>query len=514
MSCHRVEEIDLMAFAADRMASEWEAFRAHYPGCPDCARAVGELAAFEALIRQNAGDCGAGHVSEDELIALDQGRLSGAQLARVEAHVDGCAMCRTERSVLRAFEIEAASEAAAEVLVPRGRGRAAVADRSSGSIGGLSDWLAGLLRPGPALGFAAAVAVALLVLWSLGREEATREPPRYAEEEGGLPQSPTRDEAPDGSAPRAPEAVAPEPGVEGESFYAEDSSQSPNGSLGLDLPPATAPESPLDTPAAEAIRVAETPPTEDRGARSSPTRSADDPSEVAPAPDSPGIDSGEREVVLLAALLPSELPSYARPEGAAFGELDAMRVMGALRSGDAVDVRVSVLAPDHLGATTRVSPRLYWVLDRATRLPIEIVVGEPDADEPLFEKRLEGPFSAGLHSIDLAREGIRLGMDTTYVWSVALIPDADARERDVVSMGGIRRIADPGPIGNSEEPDVQAREVHRLAQAGSWYDAMDRVNRWIEEGLGGEQVRRYRNALMSQADLETEAQWLRGVDRP
>ena len=40
MSCQRTQEIDLLEFLANPRAGEFDAFRKHYPVCPECASEV------------------------------------------------------------------------------------------------------------------------------------------------------------------------------------------------------------------------------------------------------------------------------------------------------------------------------------------------------------------------------------------------------------------------------------------------------------------------------------------
>src|SRR5206468_516125 len=91
--------------------------------------------------------------------------------------------------------------------------------------------------------------------------------------------------------------------------------------------------------------------------------------------------------------------------------------------GRAEAPRIAVLAPDHVGLTTRARPALTWYLSAETSAPAELTLIADDAVEPLFVKRLPSPLRAGIHVVDLAQYGVQLDEGITYNWYVALVLD-------------------------------------------------------------------------------------------
>ncbi len=81
------------------------------------------------------------------------------------------------------------------------------------------------------------------------------------------------------------------------------------------------------------------------------------------------------------------------------------------------------------------------------------------------------------------------------------MPDEEARDRDVSTLAALRRIsAEEDPAVDSATQD-DPEQVHRLAAAGRWYDAFDRVNAWLEVAPNETRLIEYRNALLAQVGL-------------
>lgn len=463
-----------MEFAANRSSSDWAKFRDHYPRCPECSRAVAELGELTARLARHGETTR--HLTDEQLLALQSGEPLGSEAAAVEMHLAGCFTCRTELAVLGSFDPEARpTPHAAEAVRADAH---VVPDPAAGWINGLPDFFASLLRPGPVLGFAAAVALAVFALWTLSRPDvAPLEQPHYVER-------PT---------PRAEPAPAPDTGLARPEDELLAEGVTP-------LPPGPVDEQTLPAPPAPGPRLAESTPHDDTIDQALPDVPGGD-------PDEPGESADEREVMVLAALLPSELPQYVGPFGVSGDGLLMLRSGGSLRSAGGPRPQLSVLAPEHLGVTRQASPRLYWVLDRSIEGPLEVIVSDPNADDPLLEKRVAGPFTAGIHAIDLAREGVTLSEGRDYEWSVALPADGLSRQSDLVSLGGIRRATSPDSA-DAADTAARAGRVHRLATEGYWYDAFDQANRWIEAAPEVDRIVGYRRALLEQVALDAVIPWI------
>ena len=180
MSCRIHTEIDLSQYLLEPGAAEFDAFRAHYPTCPDCSNEVLAWTSIEQELARPTPDAGAAWHPEPEALARYAGR-SGAPGSEVEAmhrHIETCPTCRTEWRALASFDFTEAMDPAWSTAAPT-----QAAEPATGWLGQLSRWL-GLDTPMRAA-VAGALVMALLVLFAwlaVGPERrGPREVERFAE---------------------------------------------------------------------------------------------------------------------------------------------------------------------------------------------------------------------------------------------------------------------------------------------------------------------------------------------
>jgi len=106
--------MDLLEFLTNPRAGEFDAFREHYPVCPECAS---EVRVWTELHQQLATS--EPHPAPDILLRFedDPAGLAPERRSAVERHVTSCALCRDELRALRAFD---ASPVQAPALAPAG----------------------------------------------------------------------------------------------------------------------------------------------------------------------------------------------------------------------------------------------------------------------------------------------------------------------------------------------------------------------------------------------------------
>src|SRR5262245_20798773 len=144
--CSRFQELDVAEFAVDPRSPEWAEFRDHFPRCAECSREAARFGVLAAALRsENAG--ASAHPSDAQLLALARvpAELARDERARLEAHLAGCAPCRTELAATRGFAFA----------------KAEAREERPGWLAGIGVALAALLRR-PAFVAALAAAVALL----------------------------------------------------------------------------------------------------------------------------------------------------------------------------------------------------------------------------------------------------------------------------------------------------------------------------------------------------------------
>ena len=446
MPCSRFQELDLAEFAVDPRAPEWAEFRDHFPRCVECSRDVARFGALAAALGVT-GTSASAHPSDTKLLALARapGDLARDERARLEAHLAGCAPCRTELTAARAFTFA----------------KVAKAEKRRGWLGGIGMALVPLLRR-PAFAAAMALVVAVLALVLTRQARETRplpSPPPVAQVQPAAP-APIVAETPP-KAEAAPESP-PAPPIE----------------------PQPAPTQIAKQPTAEKPAVAKQPTKRETPA----------PVEApAPAPAAP---------IQIAALLPAESPLYA-PGPLASGT--SVRIGGDARNVAAGAPAPVALGPEHIGASAHESPDLYWFLPEATPLSVEVTIVDPDAEEPLFEQAIPGPIDAGLHRVSLAEGGARLRPGVEYRWYVALVRNPARRSEDVVS-GAAVRYTPPGPeLAGRLSTAPPASVANLYAASGFWYDAFDQLSSWLVAEPGAAVLHQHRAALLDQVGLADAA---------
>jgi hypothetical protein len=115
------------------------------------------------------------------------------------------------------------------------------------------------------------------------------------------------------------------------------------------------------------------------------------------------------------------------------------RVSGGARGGG-VDVSLYALAPNHVAETTKAQPSLFWFQSKPAKAKFELTLVEPKKPAPLLSLTAPEASNAGIHRIKLDKYKVQLQPNVAYEWSVAIVPDAESRSKDVVAKGVIKRV--------------------------------------------------------------------------
>ena len=519
MNCEKTNGIDLGEFLLEREEPQWEEFRNHYPGCDDCSREVAGWSKFERVLQ--SAQIADPHPSEEMLHGLTMLSLAADERVAVENHLEGCAPCRSEVATLRRFDFSAVQAVvAAEQPSP---------SFIQQSVTSLAEWRESLswsqLQPGLMAAALVLIAVPIgLSLWQQGEgtgaespaglemaqeespavDETLPDPEMLAEavveeviEEGEFPGA-----IAEGTAPPVQiaedtgglEQGAPEMKVAAHSSSADPSNSDPfnanpsNSSTQSAIPGS---RSFLEENPSEVVEIAATVPRPGSGTMESGAAEQD---------EAPGLVLPEGETMLIAALLPGDLPIYGVEGLMALGGA-SVRTGGYVRSVAGSGPGLEVLSPDHMGWTSKASPTLYWRLSEATNLPIEIVITDDVSVEPLLETRLTGSQASGIHGLSLAGQGIELVPDTTYRWSVALVLDEENRSRDRFA-GSALLYRPPGAVAAEALAAAgPGRLAHGYADQGYWYDAFDQFTLWLEAEPRDARLLEHRAALLEQVGI-------------
>ena len=193
---------------------------------------------------------------------------------------------------------------------------------------------------------------------------------------------------------------------------------------------------------------------------------------------------------------------YKPPAGA--GNIPT-RVSGGARGENGIDATLFALVPDHIALTTQAQPSLFWFQSKPAKAKFELTVVEPKKPTPLLSLTSPGADKPGVHRIKLARYKIELKPDVVYEWSVAIVPDAENRSKDVIAKGVIKRINPPGDLAARVEKAGDLERAAAYAQAGIWYDALDAISNAIEAHPDDVSLREQRASLLKQVGLSEAA---------
>lgn len=113
MKCQQAFALDLAAFVVDPSADAWAGFRAHYPGCIDCAAEVAVWDEMQTFLRSGGPGTTTVHPPKELLLRYAEHRasLSAIEAALVGKHLASCRTCPDELAALRTFDFSVVSPA-------------------------------------------------------------------------------------------------------------------------------------------------------------------------------------------------------------------------------------------------------------------------------------------------------------------------------------------------------------------------------------------------------------------
>lgn len=161
------------------------------------------------------------------------------------------------------------------------------------------------------------------------------------------------------------------------------------------------------------------------------------------------------------------------------------------------------LAAAHTGLTTSSHPTLRFYISDPWPGDIEFALNVPRQKEPIIETVLAGPFTEGMHKIDLTAYNISLKPDVEYEWFIAISPDPEERSADFLGSATIKYVK-PSKAFQERVSRFQADRLHFFyADQGYWYDTIDTVSRCIESTDQKDKTvfKTQRSALLKQVNL-------------
>lgn len=170
------------------------------------------------------------------------------------------------------------------------------------------------------------------------------------------------------------------------------------------------------------------------------------------------------------------------------------RVGGGVRGARAMPTPLA-LVPEHVALTSRSAPSLFWHIDGVPDDGVHVffTLIEDGGREPLVEKKIPRPRTAGVQRVRLRDYGVQLRPGVIYQWSVSLVPDPSRRSHDLVALGYVERVSAPG---------IGAKDARAQAEAGLWYDALETLSDESERGRKSKEAGAERDGLLRQVGLE------------
>jgi len=163
---------------------------------------------------------------------------------------------------------------------------------------------------------------------------------------------------------------------------------------------------------------------------------------------------------------------------------------------------IAVVTPEHAGLSSKPQPVLYWYLSADMKTRFEFALVTNTAIDPIVELVFDRVMSAGLHSLDLAEQGVTLQPGVSYQWSVALVPDTEKRSADIVSSGRIEYL----PLAPEQVQRIELADAAELpgvyAGEGYWYDSFASLSALLAASPDDKRLLEERTALLRQVGLD------------
>uniref|UniRef100_A0A7C4RU23 DUF928 domain-containing protein n=1 Tax=Desulfatirhabdium butyrativorans TaxID=340467 RepID=A0A7C4RU23_9BACT len=159
---------------------------------------------------------------------------------------------------------------------------------------------------------------------------------------------------------------------------------------------------------------------------------------------------------------------------------------GATRGDNALLASITAMVPEHIGLTSSDIPTLYWHASRTVDVPVEFVIIDDNAIEPLWQLTMQPPLAAGYHTIHLKDGPCKLVPGKVYKWFIALVVDPGHRSKDIVVSGAIEYVHISDKLWNQIQKASLFERISLYADAGIWYDAVDCLNRFVQSQKGSE----------------------------
>lgn len=194
-------------------------------------------------------------------------------------------------------------------------------------------------------------------------------------------------------------------------------------------------------------------------------------------------------------------PIYRPPQANA----PKVRVDGRVRGTDDALLTLTVLAPEHVGQTTKTQPSLFWYQSKANQTRFELTLSESKNPEPVLEVKFHSMPSDGIQRLRLADHGVTLKTGVEYRWSVAMVVDEQNRSKDIVASGVIKHVETPDSLKKRLASASDTDLPFIYADEGMWYDSLESLSDLIDREPAQRVLHEHRAVYFMQVGLNDAA---------
>jgi hypothetical protein len=166
---------------------------------------------------------------------------------------------------------------------------------------------------------------------------------------------------------------------------------------------------------------------------------------------------------------------------------------------------IYVLAPDHVGLTTRAQPTLFWYQSAPTNTRMELTIIVPHQPGWLLRVGIDKSDQPGIHRLSLERYHVTLVPGVIYKWTVALVPNPNSRSQDIIASDLIQRVEPDNELKGALARSQGLEKAGTYATNSIWYDALDSITNEIDAAPHERDLHFLRASLLEQGGLTATA---------
>ena len=167
--------------------------------------------------------------------------------------------------------------------------------------------------------------------------------------------------------------------------------------------------------------------------------------------------------------------------------------------------RISPLAPEQTGFTTKNQPNLSWYISDPWKGKMIVKINICRQKKPLFVTEINGPGAEGIYHVDLSEYNVRLEENIDYEWLIAIITDPDEPSADIYTTATIRYVQPEDTLLKELDSTDKKQHYRIYAKHGYWYNAIDQLSTLIDTNPEIDVVKHIRAGLLKKVNLPNAA---------